>query len=64
MPSVKPTSGVISFPFSSKAFDMVIVARIDATAIHKLASARWRPGHILRSGVLLFSTAIFGDNGN
>jgi hypothetical protein len=43
-------SGVISFLFSSKAFDMDNVARkVDAMAIHRLgiASATLRPGQIL-----------------
>jgi hypothetical protein len=55
---VNLTSGVISFPFSSKAFDMDNVARIDAMAIHTLASATWRPGQILKSRSLGFSTTI------
>jgi hypothetical protein len=42
-------SGVISFPFSSKAFDMDNVARIDAMAIHRIASATLRPGQILNT---------------
>jgi hypothetical protein len=51
MPEVNITSGVISFPFSSNAFDIHRVARIDAMLIHRLASATKRPGHILRGSV-------------
>lgn len=35
-PSTNLTSGMISFPFLSRAFEMCIVARTDATAIHRL----------------------------
>jgi hypothetical protein len=62
MPEVNIASGVISFPFSSMAFDIERVARIDAMAIHRLASATKRPGHILRSRAPVFSITIHLSN--
>ena len=43
-------SGSMVCPFSSTAFEKVIVARTLAIVIHTVASARYRPGHILYWG--------------
>lgn len=40
-------SGTIIFPFSSTAFMILQVARIDAMAIHRLLLATYCPVHIL-----------------
>jgi hypothetical protein len=47
-PGVSSTSGVISFPSGPIAFVILRVASMVATTIHTLASAKWRPGQILR----------------
>lgn len=42
------TSGSITFPCSSLAFDISRVASIEAITIHTEDSTKWYPGHFLR----------------
>lgn len=50
-PGVNAILGVISFPSGPTALSMHIVASMVVIMIHRVVSARWRPGQILMTRV-------------